>query len=86
MIDFDLELEGTCAKRVSGSVIDGALYNVRFYGGCVGGLGVISTLIDKIQFEDIYILLKDSPCGARPRSCAAEFVHKLNIFLGEIDE
>jgi uncharacterized protein (TIGR03905 family) len=59
-----------CSRRISFSIEDGKLHNVRFMGGCPGNLLAIGKLVEGADAKNIAELLKGNDCGGRGTSCA----------------
>lgn len=67
---YDYKTKGTCSRRISFDLLDGAVRNVRFEGGCDGNLKALPILVDGMSPEEIVSKLEGVTCGHRNTSCA----------------
>lgn len=87
-ITYSMEIENTCAKNVSFSIINNEiLCDVKFDGGCEGNRNMISKLLENKKIEDVIDILKGNMCGKRGTSCADQLgksIEKaLTIYLSD---
>ncbi len=73
--------KGTCSVEISFDVIDGAVKNVKFVGGCNGNLKGISALVDGMKPEDVISKLEGTTCGFKPTSCPDQLASALKEYL-----
>ncbi|WP_234122772.1 TIGR03905 family TSCPD domain-containing protein [Clostridium hydrogenum] len=74
--------EGVCAKEISFDIIDGAIMNVKFSGGCKGNSAGIERLVEGMDAEDVILKLKGIDCHGGS-SCPNEFVKAIEECLKE---
>ena len=60
---------GTCARYIEVTGEDGAITDVKFYGGCNGNLQGIARLVKGMKYEDVIARLKGISCNGKPTSC-----------------
>lgn len=61
--------QGVCARKISFDIVDGKIYNVKFFGGCDGNHKAIARLIEGKDAKMVSELLKGNTCGYRQTSC-----------------
>ncbi|MCO5387461.1 TIGR03905 family TSCPD domain-containing protein [Desulfosporosinus sp.] len=54
--------DGVCSKRISFSIIDGKLNNVKFVQGCPGNAQGIAKLVEGMDATDVAKRLKGIKC------------------------
>ena len=62
--------KGVCASMIEFDLVNGNVYNVKFFGGCDGNLKAISKLVEGMSAEKIEQKLKGNKCGWKNTSCA----------------
>lgn len=72
---------GVCARTISFSVVDGAVHNVSFSGGCNGNLKGISSLIEGMKIDDVIQKLKGTICKGKGTSCPDQLAEALSKHL-----
>lgn len=70
MKDYIYDTTGVCARKISFSLEDGKLHNVRFMGGCPGNTAAIGKLLEGADAKATMELLRGNDCGGRGTSCA----------------
>ena len=70
MKDYTIETNGVCPKRISFSLEDGKLHNIKFYGGCPGNTAAIAKLLEGSNAQKTVAILKGNDCGGKKTSCA----------------
>lgn len=54
--------QGVCSRKIEFDIIDGAVYNVVFHGGCKGNTTGLSALAEGTSAEELIKKLKGIPC------------------------
>ena len=62
--------EKVCPAKIEFELKDNKVYNIKFYGGCLGNTKMIAKLLDGLEAEKIIHLCKGNQCGMRGTSCA----------------
>ena len=70
-----------CSRRISFSLEDGKLHDVRFVGGCDGNLKAIGKLVEGADAKQIAALLRGNDCGGRGTSCADQLARAIEQAL-----
>ena len=70
-----------CSRRISFSLEDGKLHDVRFVGGCDGNLKAIGKLVEGADAKQIAALLRGNDCGGRGTSCADQLARAVQQAL-----
>ena len=83
MADYAYTPSGVCSRRITFSIEDGKLKNVRFMGGCPGNLAAIGKLVEGQDAEQISALLKGNDCGGRGTSCADQLSRAVEAALAK---
>ncbi|MCL2693716.1 MAG: TIGR03905 family TSCPD domain-containing protein [Oscillospiraceae bacterium] len=66
-----------CSKRITFSIEDGVIHDVKFHGGCNGNAKGISNLLEGANIRDTINRLENVTCGDRGTSCPAELAKAL---------
>lgn len=74
---MNYKTNGTCAKLLQVDVDDGIIQDVKFVGGCQGGLRGIATLVKGMRVEEAIDKLKGIQCGTRGTSCPDQLANAL---------
>ena len=72
-----------CSRRISFSLEDGKLHDVRFVGGCDGNLKAIGKLVEGADAKEIAAILRGNDCGGRGTSCADQLARAVEEALAE---
>ena len=83
MKDYSYDTAGVCAKRITFSIEDGLLRNVRFAGGCPGNTAAIGKLLEGADAAAAMKLLRGNDCGGRGTSCADQLSRGIERALAE---
>lgn len=67
---FEYHTSGTCSKKISFSIQDNRLRDVRFVQGCDGNLKALSVLVEGAPADEIARKLRGIRCGTKDTSCA----------------
>lgn len=73
--------EGVCAKKISFSVDDNKINDVKFHFGCPGNLQGISKLVEGMDIKEVIQKLKGIKCGARFTSCPDQLSKALSEYI-----
>lgn len=60
---------GTCSKKMTFSIIDGKILNLKVQKGCAGNLIALGRLIEGKDIDEVINLLKGISCPGRKTSC-----------------
>lgn len=60
---------GTCSKKMTFSVVDNKIYNLKVHKGCVGNLIALGRLIEGKDTDEVIRILKGIRCPGRGTSC-----------------
>ena len=71
------KMNGTCAKVVQFDIEDGLVKNVKFIGGCGGGLSGIAQLVEGMNVDEAIGKLSGIQCGNRGTSCSDQLSQAL---------
>lgn len=70
-MDYTVETEHTCPKRIRFHLEGNVVTNVKFLnGGCPGNLQAVPRLVEGMTVEEIETKLDGILCGGRGTSCA----------------
>ena len=70
MKEYTYTPRGVCSRKITFSIEDGRIHNLRFEGGCNGNLKAIGRLVEGQEADRISDILRGNQCGARGTSCA----------------
>ena len=70
MQDFTIQTNHVCAKKISFSIENGKLHNIKFEGGCPGNTLAISKLLEGADAQKSAKILKGNDCAGKGTSCA----------------
>ncbi len=74
-MEYIMETENTCAKRVKFTLNGNVVTNVQFLdGGCPGNLQALPRLLEGMTVEEIEEKIGGIKCGYRGTSCADQLV------------
>ena len=60
---------GTCSHQISFNLQDGKIHNLQFVGGCNGNLKGISSLVERMNANEIIAKVEGIRCGLKSTSC-----------------
>jgi uncharacterized protein (TIGR03905 family) len=80
---YDVYPKGVCPTELEFDLEGDRVTNIRFHGGCNGGLKTIASLIDGWTVDQIAEKLEGVTCGPKSTSCSNELVRELKKALAE---
>ena len=80
---YSYKTRGTCSRSIQFDVVDGAVRDVSFEGGCNGNLQGISALVKGMKAEEAIARLKGINCGGRGTSCPDQFARGLEAAMAQ---
>ena len=72
---------GVCASRIDFDLIDGKVYNVKFFGGCDGNAKGISSLVEGLDATEVVSRLQGIKCGYKKTSCPDQLTKAIEANL-----
>jgi uncharacterized protein (TIGR03905 family) len=78
---FIFNNEGTCSSSVEFDLVEGAIHDVRFQGGCSGNLQGVAALVEGMPAADAIERLSGIRCGGNATSCPDQFARALTAAL-----
>ena len=78
---YQYRTKGVCARNISFDIVDGAVSNVHFEGGCNGNTRGISSLIEGMPAEEAIRRLEGIRCGFKSTSCPDQLAQALKQVL-----
>lgn len=72
--------KGTCSRQIDFDVVDGAVKNVKFTGGCNGNLKGVGALVDGMDVDEAISRLKGIKCGPKNTSCPDQLANALEQY------
>ena len=83
MKNYEFTPKGVCSRKITFSLDNGKIYNLKFEGGCPGNLLAISKLLEGVDAKFAIERLKGNKCANKPTSCADQLVAALETYLEE---
>ena len=83
---YEVYPKGVCPTELEFDLEGDRVTNIRFHGGCNGGLKTIASLIDGWTVDQIAEKLEGVTCGPKSTSCSNELVRELKKALAEQEE
>jgi len=80
---YEVYPKGVCPTELEFDLEGDRVTNIRFHGGCNGGLKTIASLIDGWTVDQIAEKLEGVTCGPKSTSCSNELVRELKKALAE---
>ncbi len=74
---------GTCSQLIEVSGDNGAIVDVKFYGGCNGNLQGISKLVKGMKYEEVIQRLNNISCNGKPTSCPDQLCRAIEQLMTE---
>ena len=74
---FIASMQGTCARSVSYTIVEGCVSRVRFAGGCDGNLKGLARLLEGLPVQDAVERLSGITCGSKTTSCPDQLAQAL---------
>lgn len=77
---YSYKTHGVCSRQIDFDIINGKVYNVKFYGGCTGNTTGVSKLVEGMKVEDVINRLEGIKC--RPTtSCPDQLAQALKQYV-----
>lgn len=83
MQDYAFDTSGVCARKITFSIENGRLHNVRFHGGCPGNTAAIGKLLEGADAKTAAGILRGNDCGGRGTSCADQLARAIDRATAE---
>ena len=80
---YEYRTKGVCSAKITFSINDGIVSDVRFMGGCNGNLKGIGQLVEGMKAEDVIAKIKGVKCGFKNTSCPDQLAVALESALKE---
>jgi uncharacterized protein (TIGR03905 family) len=80
---YEVYPKGVCPTELEFDLEGDRVTNIRFHGGCNGGLKTIASLVDGWTVDQIAEKLEGVTCGPKSTSCSNELVRELKKALAE---
>ena len=81
MKKYEFVPTGVCSRKITFSIEDGKIYDLKFDGGCNGNLKAIGKLLEGAEVKFAIERLKGNTCGMRSTSCADQLTRALEKSL-----
>ena len=81
MTTYTYTPRGVCSRRMTVTLEDGVIRDVRIEGGCNGNLQGISRLVIGMKAEDAIERMQGIRCGGKPSSCPDQLAQALTQAL-----
>lgn len=85
---YEVYLGGVCSTQLDFDLEEktGAVTNIKFHGGCNGGLKTIAMLVDGWTADDITEKFMGIRCGQKSTSCPDQLAKEVKKAWAEIQE
>ncbi|MDR2531611.1 MAG: TIGR03905 family TSCPD domain-containing protein [Oscillospiraceae bacterium] len=83
MKTYEFKPKNICAQKITFSLEDGLISDVKFHGGCSGNAQGISNLLEGANAEEAIKRLENISCQGRGTSCPAELAKALKEAISE---
>lgn len=80
---YEVYPRGVCPTELEFDLEGDRVTNIRFHGGCNGGLKTIASLLEGWTVDQIAEKLEGVTCGPKSTSCSNELVRELKKALAE---
>ena len=80
---YEYRTKGTCASKITFSLEDGVIHDVKFTGGCSGNTQGVARLVEGLDARDAIGKLAGIRCGFKATSCPDQLAKALTIALAE---
>ena len=74
---FSYKTRGTCSQKIDIELDGRTVKDVKFYGGCMGNLTGISSLVKGMDIDAVIDRLSGIRCGFKPTSCPDQLAKAL---------
>ena len=68
-MNFEYHPRGVCSSRITFSIEDGKVHDVRFTGGCNGNSKGVGALVEGMDAKEVITRISGIQCGMKPTSC-----------------
>ena len=78
---YEYRTKGTCASKITFSLEDGVIHDVKFTGGCSGNTQGVAALVEGMDARKAVQRMKGIRCGMKPTSCPDQLAKALEAAL-----
>lgn len=78
---YEYRTKGTCASKITFSLEDGVIHDVKFTGGCSGNTQGVAALVEGMDAREAVQRMKGIRCGMKPTSCPDQLAKALEAAL-----
>ena len=78
---YEYRTKGTCASKITFSLEDGVIHDVKFTGGCSGNTQGVAALVEGMDAWEALQRMKGIRCGMKPTSCPDQLAKALETAL-----
>ena len=78
---YEYRTKGTCASKITFSLEDGVIHDVKFTGGCSGNTQGVAALVEGMDAREAVQRMKGIRCGMKPTSCPDQLAKPLETAL-----
>ena len=78
---YEYRTKGTCASKITFSLEDGVIHDVKFTGGCSGNTPGVAALVEGMDAREAVQRMKGIRCGMKPTSCPDQLAKALETAL-----
>ena len=78
---YEYRTKGTCASKITFSLEDGVIHDVKFTGGCSGNTRGVAALVEGMDAREAVQRMKGIRCGMKPTSCPDQLAKALETAL-----
>ena len=78
---YEYRTKGTCASKITFSLEDGVIHDVKFTGGCSGNTQCVAALVEGMDAREAVQRMKGIRCGMKPTSCPDQLAKALETAL-----
>ena len=80
---YEYRTKGTCASKITFSLEDGVIHDVKFTGGCSGNTQGVAALVEGMDAREAVQRMKGIRCGMKPTSCPDQLAKALEEALAQ---
>ena len=78
---YEYRTKGTCASKITFSLEDGVIHDVKFTGGCSGNTQGVAALVEGMDAREAVQRMKGIRCGMKPTCCPDQLAKALETAL-----
>ena len=78
---YEYRTKGTCASKITFSLEDGVIHDVKFTGGCSVNTQGVAALVEGMDAREAVQRMKGIRCGMKPTSCPDQLAKALETAL-----